>query len=324
MIFATSPVSFDGYEQLSPEAINRALQSASRQLEQQAQRRYRYFDFSLPISTTTTIVDIPLIYNCQFVIDRILISGTYTGQPTISWQLSTDSEARESVLLPADGFDGEKYTLVLLPGQILDGYASTAYTGEYNVQVTSDTILSAMRATVSCRSTRGRIADNNKITDLSYYQDGDTLTAAGLQSKIDTITAFASSIDPTAVDPIGIWFDSLSTILSSTQQDDRVISFPGSAGIQINRIVAQITLESTGAGGQSVTIDGGFNNFTDTSTITSVTGQTTIIVDSGSLAITNASRSLTNAAEDFQLRVTNSAASPAIARIDLYVVHQRA
>lgn len=323
MIFSTPPLSVDGYSQLAPEPINRILQQAGRQLEAQAQRRYRYFDFSFPISSTTTLADIPLISGAQIVVDRITISGTYSGQPTISWQLSDDTNPRESVTLPADGFDGAKYTLVLLPGQIFDGYAFGSYTWQRSLQVTSDTVLSAMRVTVSCRSVRGAIADNPVISQ-SFYQDGDTLTAAGLQSKIDTITNFADSINPTIVDPIGIWYGSFTTITSATQASDRVISFPGSAGVTINRVVAKITLASNGGVGQSVTIDGGFNNFTDISVVTSVTGQVTILVDSGALSVTNASRSISTAAEDLQLRITNSAASPAITKIELYVVHNRA
>jgi hypothetical protein len=323
MIFSTSPVSWDGYSQLNPESINRAILQAVRQLEEQADTRFRYFDMSWPItSLQTTLCELPVITGFQYLVERVTVSGTYTGQPTISWQMTSDSDPQQTITLAPDGFDGARYTAVLLPGVILDGYTA-AYTHVNNLIVSSSAQLPNMRVSASCRSTRGRFSDNGRISPaIDLFQDGEVITAARLQGVVDSLNNFATSINPTTVDPQSLYFVQFRDLSSTIDAFQSVCAIPGLDGCMVNKVVGLVHMDGVGSGGQTVTLDYGFGNYTDGQTILNVDGLTSLKWESANHQISNASRSLTSASEDFQIRVT-VAASTAVKRIEIFVLYNR-
>jgi hypothetical protein len=313
MLQSSRPTTYTTNEQLTPEKLNRTIQSVVAQLEGEAAKRWRTFDISLPTSSTTVIARLPLIEGFQYVIDRVTISGYYTGTPAISWKKENDTTTKAIVLPAGDGTTF--YSTTFFPGVLLDGYLQT--TNSNNFQLDFDTVQANLRATISLRSPRGMLSDATRISAINLYKDQDVLTAAGFLAIRDTLNNFGATLDVSDSPPKYLGHTFFKSITSSTALSQRTDRLPGDAGQRVTRVVGHIELSGFEAG-QEVTVSYGWGS-NSSSTVVSITG-TSIEFDSGALSLLFNNRTPSNQSSDWVCTVANSHATHSITKIQIYTL----
>jgi hypothetical protein len=323
MIFSTGPVTFSDAQQLNPEQLNRLILTAVAQLNLAAARRYRIFDICPPISADASemeILRLPIIEDFQYIVERVVVSGKYTGNQYITWQYATDSLPRQQLDFPADGNDGVAYTAVMLPGVLLDGYGGTTNSNKFVLN--SSSVLSTMRTTVQCRSLQGLVGDSPVVPPIELFRDNEVLTAARWQGVIDILTNFQSQIN--ARSPLlmsGMYFSNFDSTTDAALRKDQIF---GNEKARVVRIVGDIAMASAAAGGSTITVDYGFGTVLSGSFVVAVdTGNPHIAFDSGAISIEDNNRSYLGNNDEFQVRVTSNSAT-LCKKMQIYILQDNA
>jgi hypothetical protein len=310
MIHSIPPVDWlDGYQQITPEKLNRTLLAAKAQLEECARNRWRTWDISYPISRDLQFCNLPLVDGFQYVVDRITISGTYTGQPTIYFKQEDDSTPEEFVL-PADGNGGLTYSGTIFAGKIVDGYTGSPAANTNNFVVYSDVQLTDMKCTVSLRSSRGLLSDTTNMSSITLYKDEDVLTAARFTADKTVISNFQDSDICTTASGSPKQLSMLcfnKNIKSTTPIYLRTDRQPGSQtskGTYFRKLLTVLNMNFPVEPGQEIRLYYGLNT-ASSNILISTEGQTQCYayVD---LSATDFNRNPSNSADDFVVTIENN------------------
>jgi hypothetical protein len=318
MIQTIPPATWDGYQQITPEMLNRNILAAKAQLEEQARNRWRAWDVLVAPTSNVYICQLPMTGKFDYIIDRISMSGTYSGQPVLSWWASGDTQ---SFTFPADGFQGEEYNNTLFAGELMDGYTSPSIYGPFHAlfELFSTVALPNMQFTISCRSVRPYLNDSITLPEITLYKDDDVLTATRFQSAIDTISTFATQIDPGTRNPpyiTRVCFEDFSSATPLILTTDRL---PGSRVLNTtrwNQILAKIETVGDPSPGQTLTLEWGRSDTFSGSTVIDLTTTDEYYAD---INFSDFSRSPSTTGDDFLVRVSTTAGAT-IARCQIYVV----
>ena len=302
MIYNKPPKDWESGEQIGPEGINRNSLLMRQTLDEWSSFRYRRTN----TSTMRNAITLPSLSSNPYVVERIQVFGTYSGDPILNF-------GTETFALPVNGNKGEFYIGTVLPATLISGIDNVV---QYDINFTGGNT-DSMRIAFGLRT--DRFSTFPAIPDLELYSDEDVLDATTWNAKIAQFQSFANTIAVNEF-PREIDYMSYEDMTVANPQTDRVL---GAGNVNYSRLVGKIRMDTLGSVGQTVTINYGFGDInTPQFIVVSVQAQTIINFSSGFFSFVKTGRIPTDPESDWKVTITTNGTST-VKSVDLFVTSTR-
>lgn len=336
MIIHFPPAQFDGYQNINPEKLNRNLGAARAAVQAMAERRWVRTTVTHRVGAVTVAAaaqfHIPVVTGLPYIIDRITVYGDVTGTTgTLQWGKNStfSTEVGNSAPLIAGTQGGISPSRVtVLPGYVVA--AGADWSDSFVIQVATNgasTSMSNITIEVAMRYDRNPGVSSDPYTpDLATYNTGDALTADRYNDAVSDLELFANSWVTTAARrPDTMYYVQLRGVVNTSDGYAVTVPLPGSGPETSRRILARAESATAGGAGQTVAVALSYGTWGTTAPVNrltfSVDGLTTATGSTGAIAVGDALRAPTNAADDLLIQATTNGIVPY--NIGMWVVRDK-
>lgn len=335
MIINFPPATWDGYQNINPEKLNRNITAARAALAAWGERRWIRNTVSHRVGTVTVAAPssfhIPVVQNLPYIIDRITVYGDITGDTTyLRWGMASTFSSEGGQIFPLN--PGTAADTSPSRGTVLPGYAVAAGTDwsdsfRIDVGTTSGSVVQNIIIEVALRYDRAPGLDSDPYNpDVQLYRSGDALTAERFNGITSALELYAAiwSLQARRI-PSTMYYVQVAGISSTNNATSRTVPLPGSGGETMRRILARAKMDGTQVGlpTQTVAVAASYGTWNVTTPVQrlsfSIDGLNVATGSSGALNIADALRSPTNPADDLLIRPSTSA-SLTIDNVGVWIV----